>query len=91
MARILPQSQAASIDLKSYLGRRKLGRVGVSAAGDQHLGETDVAGDSVAGADAACRDEAAIASEMKEQKGALPEVAADYGSFPHPAGPKSAA
>ena len=40
------------------VGQRR--RIGVGAAGDQHLGQPDVPGDRVAGADAAGREQAAV-------------------------------
>jgi len=49
-------------------------RVGTGMSGDQFFGQTDVAGDAVAGADAAGRQQASVSGEVEQQQGIFAEV-----------------
>ena len=64
---------------------------GARRAGDQHLGEPDVLGDGVAGADAAGGEQPAVGGEVEEHEGAVAEVAADVGRRRRRRGRRSAA
>ena len=52
------------------------------AGRDQHLGETDIAGDNVAASDAAGGEKPAICVEMKENECAIAEIAAHMAGRP---------